>query len=592
MLKKLIAAGVFCAVFMTQALMGVADAAPEMAPKESVVQEAAAPEAAAGSVMQSKGYTYVYRSTSTKSSKVLPLGPGNLVRVKKDCGSWVKVDAAGKVGYVIESRLKAQKSATPKSASSGTTYKAGKVVQATKFTYVYKTASTSGKKLLPLGAGNKMDVLKDCGSWIRVKAAGKTGYVRKAYLKATASAAPPKSASSGTTYKAGKVVQATKFTYVYKTASTSGKKLLPLGAGNKMDVLKDCGSWVKVKAAGKTGYVRKAYLKAASSTTPPKSASSGTTYKAGKIVQATKFTYVYKTASTSGKKLLPLGVGNKMDVNKDCGSWIKVKAAGKTGYVKEAYLKVAASAPPKSASSGSAKVTASSKTKAAISTSQVSKNVIRVKLTSHSGKKLKVMIAKGSEKVYYNLLPIAGYQSFPLNMGKGTYKVSVLENTSGSSYKYITTKSAKVSGSSNGAYLISTSEIKYSSSMAPIKKAASLTKGKTASQKVKAVYNWVVAQINYDRKKNPPAGYVPSITQTYSSKKGICYDFAALFAAMLRSQGVPTKLVKGYADKVSGYHAWNEVYVNGKWQTIDTSYDAQVGGSMYKKSGYHKTSES
>ena len=514
MLKKLIAAGVFCAVFMTQALMGVADAAPEMAPKESVVQEAAAPEAAAGSVMQSKGYTYVYRSTSTKSSKVLPLGPGNLVRVKKDCGSWVKVDAAGKVGYVIESRLKAQKSATPKSASSGTTYKAGKVVQATKFTYVYKTASTSGKKLLPLGAGNKMDVLKDCGSWIRVKAAGKTGYVRKAYLKATASAAPPKSASSGTTYKAGK------------------------------------------------------------------------------IVQATKFTYVYKTASTSGKKLLPLGVGNKMDVNKDCGSWIKVKAAGKTGYVKEAYLKVAASAPPKSASSGSAKVTASSKTKAAISTSQVSKNVIRVKLTSHSGKKLKVMIAKGSEKVYYNLLPIAGYQSFPLNMGKGTYKVSVLENTSGSSYKYITTKSAKVSGSSNGAYLISTSEIKYSSSMAPIKKAASLTKGKTASQKVKAVYNWVVAQINYDRKKNPPAGYVPSITQTYSSKKGICYDFAALFAAMLRSQGVPTKLVKGYADKVSGYHAWNEVYVNGKWQTIDTSYDAQVGGSMYKKSGYHKTSES
>jgi len=128
--------------------------------------------------------------------------------------------------------------------------------------------------------------------------------------------------------------------------------------------------------------------------------------------------------------------------------------------------------------------------------------------------------------------------------------------------------------------------------MAPIKKAASLTKGKTASQKVKAVYKWVVAKINYDRKKNPPAGYVPSITQTYSSKKGICYDFAALFAAMLRSQGVPTKLVKGYADKVSGYHAWNEVYVNGKWQTIDTSYDAQVGGSMYKKSGYHKTSES
>ncbi len=118
--------------------------------------------------------------------------------------------------------------------------------------------------------------------------------------------------------------------------------------------------------------------------------------------------------------------------------------------------------------------------------------------------------------------------------------------------------------------------------MGAIKKAASLTKGKTASQKVKAVCKWVVAKINYDRKKNPPAGCIAQHHADLQFQKGICYDFASLFAAMLRSQGVPTKLVKGYADKVSGYHAWNEVYVNGKWQTIDTSYDAQVGGSMYK----------
>jgi transglutaminase-like putative cysteine protease len=128
--------------------------------------------------------------------------------------------------------------------------------------------------------------------------------------------------------------------------------------------------------------------------------------------------------------------------------------------------------------------------------------------------------------------------------------------------------------------------------MAPVRLAASLSSGKSTSEKVKAVYDWVVSHIDYDFGKNPQAGYVPDIVDTYNSKDGICYDFAALFAAMLRSQGVPTKLVKGYADNVSGYHAWNEVYVGGKWYTVDTSNDAQVHGSMYKTSGYHKTSES
>ena len=37
-------------------------------------------------------------------------------------------------------------------------------------------------------------------------------------------------------------------------------------------------------------------------------------------------------------------------------------------------------------------------------------------------------------------------------------------------------------------------------------------------------------------------------------KKGICFDYAALMTAMLRSQGIPTKLVFGYTG------AWILVY--------------------------------
>ena len=55
---------------------------------------------------------------------------------------------------------------------------------------------------------------------------------------------------------------------------------------------------------------------------------------------------------------------------------------------------------------------------------------------------------------------------------------------------------------------------------------------------------------------------------------GICYDYAVLFAAMLRSVDIPTKLSMGYKSDINYYHAWNQVYLNGKWVNIDTTYDA------------------
>ena len=39
---------------------------------------------------------------------------------------------------------------------------------------------------------------------------------------------------------------------------------------------------------------------------------------------------------------------------------------------------------------------------------------------------------------------------------------------------------------------------------------------------------------------------LPSVDETLKTKKGICFDYAALMTAMLRSQGIPTKLEIGY----------------------------------------------
>jgi len=70
----------------------------------------------------------------------------------------------------------------------------------------------------------------------------------------------------------------------------------------------------------------------------------------------------------------------------------------------------------------------------------------------------------------------------------------------------------------------------------------------------------VVKNITYDTElaENVKSGYLPVLDKVLESKKGICFDYAALMTGMLRSQGVPCKLVVGYAGTI--YHAWISVW--------------------------------
>ena len=117
-------------------------------------------------------------------------------------------------------------------------------------------------------------------------------------------------------------------------------------------------------------------------------------------------------------------------------------------------------------------------------------------------------------------------------------------------------------------------------------------------EKVEAVYNYIVKNIKYDYNKvsNISTDYVPDLDNIITSKKGICYDYAALFAGILRSEGIHTKLIKGYKNDLTAYHAWNEVYLDGDWVLVDTTYDASLSSlqelSMIKFSkAYNKDRE-
>ena len=117
----------------------------------------------------------------------------------------------------------------------------------------------------------------------------------------------------------------------------------------------------------------------------------------------------------------------------------------------------------------------------------------------------------------------------------------------------------------------------FSQSSALVGKAGNLTSGiGTQNGQVEAVYNWIVANVAYDRDlansitSGQVSVYVPDPSSTYSTRKGICFDYASLMCAMLRSQGIPTRLIVGSTPL--GYHAWNEVFFEGTGWVVVASF--------------------
>lgn len=204
-----------------------------------------------------------------------------------------------------------------------------------------------------------------------------------------------------------------------------------------------------------------------------------------------------------------------------------------------------------------------------------------VTLGYNSDAKLKVIVEKNGKQVVYDLRNDGTAESFPLQMGNGTYKVSIFENVVDKQYKSVSSKNVELDlDDDKQVYLAAIQNVNWNNGMDAIEKANEITKGlKSDKEKISAVYKYIVNNVKYDYNKYStlPSNYVPDIDNTITSGKGICYDFSSLFAAMLRSQGIPVKLVKGYATNVNGYHAWNEVFDNetGKWITLDTTYDAE-----------------
>lgn len=190
-------------------------------------------------------------------------------------------------------------------------------------------------------------------------------------------------------------------------------------------------------------------------------------------------------------------------------------------------------------------------------------------------KKVKVRITKGEAVYDYDLDPVGTV--FPLQSGSGTYNIKVLENVSGKTYAIALDMDfeAKINDGLS-PFLLPSQYINYSQSDKCVYKAAELCTGKTGTiEKAAAMFEYVTSHISYDKElaASVKSGYIPDPDATLESGKGICFDYASLFASMCRSQGIPAKLVMGYV-RGDVYHAWNEIYTEETgWITVDLFLD-------------------
>ena len=199
--------------------------------------------------------------------------------------------------------------------------------------------------------------------------------------------------------------------------------------------------------------------------------------------------------------------------------------------------------------------------KAMIDYSNTQDGYVMVSYTANTTKRLKVQV-KGAGTTYTYNLAQGEWTTFPLSEGDGNYQITVYENISGNKYSTVLSLSCKVKLADEFApFLRPNQHVNYSASSKTVAKAQELTKDLADPlKKVEAVYNYVVKNVRYDRMKaaTVQSGYLPVLDTILETRKGICFDYAALMTGMLRSQGIPCKMVFGYAGTV--YHAWISVW--------------------------------
>lgn len=118
-------------------------------------------------------------------------------------------------------------------------------------------------------------------------------------------------------------------------------------------------------------------------------------------------------------------------------------------------------------------------------------------------------------------------------------------------------------------------------------------------EKVRAIHDYLILNVTYDNalatiyKQNPSNidkynGFF--LEGVFIDKRAVCEGISKAFSVLCNIEGIPCVYVGGYLtnDPTSPGHAWNKVYINGKWYIVDATSDGTVINKSYEILSYQR----
>ena len=213
--------------------------------------------------------------------------------------------------------------------------------------------------------------------------------------------------------------------------------------------------------------------------------------------------------------------------------------------------------------------------------------------------KVKLQLTAENSLTYTYDLPVDGeWTIFPVSLGSGHYTLGVYSNIEATMYAEVYGTEFDVSLNDEfSPFLYPNQYVWFTGDTRAIGLAKDLCfAANNDLEAVSFIYNYVITHVTYDQEEaeNVQSGYLPVVDEVLETGKGICFDYAALMASMLRTQNIPTRLEIGYAG--SAYHAWISCYikeigwVNGiiqfdgtDWSLMDPTLASNQGDRKLKE---------
>ena len=316
----------------------------------------------------------IRKSPNTSSDVIGYLTNGEIFNIDGKEGSWYKINANGKVGYIHgdyvkevsgNSNINSNNSGSNSNLDTSLAGKKGTVVNVSTSLRVRQSPSTSSSVVGSLRGGQTFEIKGKSGSWYYINANGLTGYIHGDYVQVGGSNSNNGGQSSENNSgmdtslagKTGKVVNVSTSLRIRQSPSTSSSVVGSLSAGQTFKINGKNGAWYNIDAQGTKGHVHGDYVQVLSgnegSNNQSNNNQSGSqnnnldeSYngKTGKVVNVTTNLRLRSQPNTSSSVLAYLLPNERFTLQgKTSSGWFKVNYNGKVGYLHEEYVKIVSS---------------------------------------------------------------------------------------------------------------------------------------------------------------------------------------------------------------------------------------------------------